>query len=307
MANYYSQKKDWYFYANNNYRIILDTCALMNSLFDDKVASDLVRALKENNKTVCIVQKTILEMKKHKASSDPSKSQGAKRMERTINFLKSKGVVQFDRISNTEHGDFADSAIRANVLSGMADNNILVVTYDAGLSRDILKERESESVKPKRIDVCRIGKDGSLVPFVDKSRSVYGTKQTKAYTGYKKAPVNRNDGGQGYRQHATYGQSQAKQPEMGNKPLAEAIKYANDIDKSMPFSKLKNETIKRFKWFCEETKKISNENVGVFKKIGYITKIGAKKKELLVELKKAQNKEELIEIYRKGIEDINNI
>ena len=156
--NGYSEKQTenpFEYYAKNDYLIILDTCSLMDAGFDRDLSNNLKIALKKYHRKVYIPNKVTKEIDKH--SQNSKMMQDARRANAIINFLIKDGLVSFPKGSaigdQVRKSTFADAEIQSIVAGNMADKNILLITQDKGLAKDIIGLKHSKSIVSKKIYV----------------------------------------------------------------------------------------------------------------------------------------------------------
>ena len=151
----------WDYYVKNGYYIILDTCALMERGFTEKLLGELVESLTAYGKKVCFPSKVRNEIRYH--LGNPEKEAAAKNAWHIKDTLEIKNLIIEDDMGEERPEErFADPAIKAIIEREMVYKKILLVSQDRNLTEESLAKNKSESTRPKGIVVAKIGRDGYL-------------------------------------------------------------------------------------------------------------------------------------------------
>lgn len=137
------------------YRIIFDTCSLLHDKFR-QLWGNLEPLLTKYDRKVIVPSSCVRELRK--ISQDKHKELGVQKKAATILAFtleqQSKGLIRIDRWGEEY---FADPQIRMLVISRRLKENILVVTQDGNLAKDLMPERHAKSqdgglMQVKKID-----------------------------------------------------------------------------------------------------------------------------------------------------------
>ncbi len=149
-----------------DFKVFMDTCSLMNNAqaldqFFFKVAGLIT---KYNNKIIVPVR-VVQELQKHsKDNKDKDKSQKAIHAINAIRMMKQGGLLD---IRGEENDPFADNLFQTIFTKFRLEHNLVLITQDVGLSRDILNLRIAHSVTRNihKIMVAKFDKNGRLINF----------------------------------------------------------------------------------------------------------------------------------------------
>lgn len=141
-------------------RIFIDTCSLMSNSYG-LLHNKLKHYLKNNNLKLSIVSSIFNELEKLKSKSNSSSG----RAEHALNILTDYKKNNLLYIWNTYNKKFADPGLMGAVIEQRIKHEIIVITQDNKLSRDIIKINSLESQRGKVVSVFYISKNGDLVNF----------------------------------------------------------------------------------------------------------------------------------------------
>lgn len=145
-----------------NYKIFIDTCSLLHPEVN-KFWNNIIPILHLYNIKIIIPKRSIDELEKHsnnKQNSDLSKS--ANNCKMVLSKLISAGYVE---IRGEETDNFADNVFQVVFTKFRMTHNLLLITQDNNLAKDILALNDSKSVKGKSVVVKKINKQGYLSSF----------------------------------------------------------------------------------------------------------------------------------------------
>lgn len=145
-----------------NYKIFIDTCSLLEDSADQFWGNVKILLKKHNNKII-VATRVIEELQKHSMNrKDVSLANKANRALSRMSQYINDGLVDI-------RGEASDSYLADNVFLVLFTKfrmqyNLLLITQDNNLAKDILALNNSKSVRAKTVDVKRI-EDGKLVNF----------------------------------------------------------------------------------------------------------------------------------------------
>ena len=139
------------------YTILLDTCAIVHSNFP-LMMENMLPMLKENRKQVLVPASVISEMRKL-GTRDMEMRETVRKACGLLMTLQQQGVL---RILNGDNPDFGDQDIYTFATKNRMTMDLLIITHDANLSKDLVKLNDMMSVNGRRIKVCRMNRHGFL-------------------------------------------------------------------------------------------------------------------------------------------------
>ena len=145
--------------------IILDTCFAMNSGFVEFLdAIDM--DLREQKKRILVNRYVMGELHRLLDCEDEDvRNKASKAVDKICTldniFKKYEGGLSDKFVARS----FADNHIVGDVVNKIAFCNVIVLTCDEKLSRDILRQRKMESCTPKNVLVYRLNMNGTLEKF----------------------------------------------------------------------------------------------------------------------------------------------
>ncbi|MDY4574613.1 MAG: hypothetical protein SPD90_06110, partial [Intestinibacter sp.] len=145
-----------------DYRIFIDTCSLLHPE-SNKFWNNIIPILHMYNSKIIIPKRSIDELEKHsnnKQNSDLSSS--ANNCKIILSKLIRAGYVE---IRGEETDNFADNVFQVVFTKFRMTHNLLLITQDNNLAKDILALNDSKSVKGKSVVVKKINKQGYLSSF----------------------------------------------------------------------------------------------------------------------------------------------
>ncbi len=149
------------------FKIFIDTCSLLQGSVSIKFFENIIPILKQKNAKLFLPGKCFFEIeKKMKSKKDAELSKKAKEIYEKIKEYSSKGFIDIKYDKSEGEGSFADNTFLSVFTMFRDRHNLLLITQDNDLAKDILKLNDSKSVKTnKKIAVKRINKYGFLSPF----------------------------------------------------------------------------------------------------------------------------------------------
>lgn len=178
------------YYLEGDWLIFLDTCALIEIAKNkDFFWSRTVPLLDQYGKRVIVPYSCYLELDKHSNGSKGEElAEAAKTAKSTVAMLQNK---QIDVFADENDGQFADKVLY-RVISGVSvERNVLLITQDNNLAKDMLDLNNRRSIQSKKVEVRRVERNGELGYFYwknmsDKKGSV-GKKQENGGHTYEKS------------------------------------------------------------------------------------------------------------------------
>jgi len=155
--------------AVNGFKIFIDTCSLLN-VAANAFWSHVIPILQREGKKVIVPFRVYEEVKKFAENpalcakkGDPNLNRNAKAALKRIAILQKGNIVD---VFGDPHDNFADNVFQTVFTQFRLKYNLMLITQDNSLARDILAIGKSKSVQTKnRILVERICKDGRLGMF----------------------------------------------------------------------------------------------------------------------------------------------
>ncbi|WP_405750824.1 hypothetical protein [Anaerovibrio slackiae] len=147
------------------YKIFIDTCSLLCS-------STIVRRFFEENESLLLAHqqaihiplRVVQEIEKHAENKkNPVLQMQAKNVYRLLVKFSKTGIIEI--CGDSLHDNFADNAFLVGFTALRVNSNLLLITQDNGLAKDILALNNSRSVRGKNIEVLRFDKKGDLMHF----------------------------------------------------------------------------------------------------------------------------------------------
>ena len=175
---------------------IVDTCSLMDDAFPKWM--DILHGAKDylnDDLRIIVPRECFEELKKHaKNKEDAGKRIAAKSAIKIIRRAKWSKLLEVGKKEGEKN--FADHVIYVKASTDRLDKKILIITQDKKLATDLLHLNNLASQRGRRVRVCKIGVDGTLVPNhgeYPKQGEKLGNKpvlerEKKALFGNKKKP-----------------------------------------------------------------------------------------------------------------------
>ena len=175
---------------------IVDTCSLMDDAFPKWM--DILHGAKDylnDDLRIIVPRECFEELKKHaKNKEDAGKRIAAKSAIKIIRRAKWSKLLEIGKKEGEKN--FADHVIYVKASTDRLDKKILIITQDKKLATDLLHLNNLASQRGRRVRVCKIGVDGTLVPNhgeYPKQGEKLGNKpvlerEKKALFGNKKKP-----------------------------------------------------------------------------------------------------------------------
>lgn len=147
-----------------DYMLFIDTCSLMFDKGIDLFWSHIIPLLKRYNKKIYMPYKCWLELKKHAASNEPDKVYSAKKAMQDVSEYQKQGYISLKTDKWEGAGTFADNVFITVFNMYRTKYNLLLITQDNNLSKDIIALNNQKAVDSvgKRILAKRINKYGFL-------------------------------------------------------------------------------------------------------------------------------------------------
>lgn len=165
-----------------NYKVYIDTCSLLDEN-SEKFWAYAVPVVRQYNRPIFVVWSAVAELKRHaRDTENPELSNRAKLALAKMQELQSEKIIEV--IGDSRDGTFADNVYHIIFTRDRMMENLLLITQDNNLARDILKLKESQSVTrikdiaAKRINFAGVLDDyswNSRAPRTYSSGSVSGT------------------------------------------------------------------------------------------------------------------------------------
>lgn len=131
--------------------VVLDTCALMNK-------NTLKFISKSNIPRICVFEESFQELKKLQAKSNNLEK--LKIASKILDFLNRANRLIHVNSSATSH---TDAAILSRVHEGAIKKDMLIITDDKNLARDLLKTKICKSVNYRNVYIKKVDEFGELV------------------------------------------------------------------------------------------------------------------------------------------------
>ena len=159
------------------YRIFIDTCSILHESADE-FWGVVCPLLQKYNKKIIVPLRSWEELAKHANSKAGSAlSYRAESCIQKIQSLRKEGYIE---IRGEETDNFADNVFQVVFTKFRMTHNLLLITQDNNLAKDILALNESKAVKANPISVKRINKNGYLSDFYWNSENNNSDSKKKA-------------------------------------------------------------------------------------------------------------------------------
>lgn len=143
------------------WKIFIDTCSILNS--NDKFWNNIVPLLQKYNNKLIIPLRCIEELERHLSNEeDPTLSKKTKVGIKRVAKLSGLGLIE---VRGEESDNFADNVFLTVFTKLRMKYNLLLITHDGKLARDIYRINESESVIAKTVHVKKTNRYGYLSNF----------------------------------------------------------------------------------------------------------------------------------------------
>ena len=150
--------------------VLIDTCSLLHTEFPT-LMSRLVPLLMENNKALIIPSGVAAELQRLSGRADAPHEQLCT-VVKQVAALRKEGLVS---VLGETGETFGDKQLLAVATRFLTSTELLVITQDVKLSRDLLHLNELGSVRGKRLTVCRINSYGYLSRFLPQEKRFAGS------------------------------------------------------------------------------------------------------------------------------------
>lgn len=150
--------------------VLIDTCSLLHPQFPE-LMSHLIPLLLENSKTLIIPSGVVAELQSLGKRKTDLREQ-IRILIKQLAALKKEGLVSVFGESGETFGDKQLLTIATRFLTS---TELLVVTQDNALSNDLIRLNQLDSVRGKRITVCRINRYGYLSRFLPQEKRFAGS------------------------------------------------------------------------------------------------------------------------------------
>lgn len=151
-------------YVEGDWKIFMDTCSLLH-FAADKFWYNIIPILQQNNKRIIIPAKCVEELEKHSENTEkPELAKDALYCRKLLTRLIEADVVE---LRGEKCDTFPDNVFKWVFEKFRMIHNLLLITQDNKLAKDILSIKNSESVivREKDIQVRRINQYGFLSKF----------------------------------------------------------------------------------------------------------------------------------------------
>jgi hypothetical protein len=146
-------------YVKDGYKIFMDTCSLLTDAADT-FWQNIIPFLQTYGTKVIIPMRCGQELEKHAGNAaNPELAQKAKHTLKIVNQLISAGYVE---IRGEASDNFADNVFLTVFTKFRIHENLLLITQDRGLTRDVLKLNDVRSVRGYPVEVMHVNARGSL-------------------------------------------------------------------------------------------------------------------------------------------------
>lgn len=156
-----SQKQQLNFLVGNNLAII-DTCSLLHE-GAECFWKNVVPVLESYKKRIIVPEEVVLEIQKHCSSQEAGLKGKAVKAFKNLKALAAKDMISVYGDSGKQV--FADNTIFSVVARFRLQYQLLVITNDQGLAKDLENLNNSNAVKNKTIRVRKINRYGYLSKF----------------------------------------------------------------------------------------------------------------------------------------------
>lgn len=146
----------------NEYKIFIDTCSLLHFSVD-KFWNAVCPLLHRYNNKIIVPLRSLEELKKHANSKTKKElADRAKGCLQKIQALKEDGYIE---VRGEDTDNFADNVFQVVFTKFRMTHNLLLITQDNDLAKDILALNKSKAVKANPVIVKRINENGYLNDF----------------------------------------------------------------------------------------------------------------------------------------------
>lgn len=157
-------------------KIFIDTCSLVNDNIN-KFWVDIIPLLLRYNNKIIIPSKVIMELQKHAIKGDISLSKRANQALSSIKRLMDSNLID---IRGEKTDNFADNVFLTVFTKYRLKYELLLITQDKNLMKDIDNLNKLKSNKGKRISIKKLVKNGKLVDFSDrKDKNIFNNINKK--------------------------------------------------------------------------------------------------------------------------------
>ena len=144
------------------WKIFIDTCSILHDSAN-KFWMNVIPMLNQYQAKIIIPSKCIEELEKHSQNEEKKDlAVKAKNALKILNQLLSSGYIE---IRGDKTDNFLDNVFQVVFTKFRVQHNLLLITQDNDLAKDILKLNDNKSVKGKSINVKRINQYGGLSGF----------------------------------------------------------------------------------------------------------------------------------------------
>ena len=157
-----SQANDWLNTYAQKWKIFIDTCSLLTDSID-MFWSNILPHLNQYNSKVIIPYRCIQELEKFiNDKSDMVRCNKAQKSRDHVVRLCQSGFVD---IRGDKNDNFADNVFQTVFTKFRMQYNMLLITQDNNLAKDIIYLNKSKAVKAHEVTALRLNKYGFLSPF----------------------------------------------------------------------------------------------------------------------------------------------
>lgn len=146
----------------SRYKIFIDTCSILH-LSADKFFMNIIPFLHKYNAKIILPLRCIEELEKHsRNTANPQLAANASDALKKLHQLKSAGYID---LRGEDTDNFADNVFLTVFTKFRMNYNLLLITQDNDLARDILALNDSKSANGKTVAVRQINQYGFLSKF----------------------------------------------------------------------------------------------------------------------------------------------
>lgn len=143
------------------YAILVDTCSLLHEKFP-LLMERMTPLLRQTGKAMIVPSGVMAELRRLEQEK-PALTERIRMLLPLLVQLKSQGLL---RVCGDAAEEFGDHQLLAVATRFMTSSRLLVITQDHGLSMDLLRLNDLDSVRGKRVAVNRINRYGYLSRFL---------------------------------------------------------------------------------------------------------------------------------------------
>lgn len=143
-------------------KIFIDTCSILH-FASEKFWTNIIPFLYKYNKKIIVPLRSVEELQKH--SNDTSNLELSLKAKNSLKKIQQLIEARIIEIRGEQSDNFADNVFQVVFTKFRMNYNLLLITQDGDLAKDILRLNSSKSVKANLVQVKRINKYGFLSNF----------------------------------------------------------------------------------------------------------------------------------------------